>query len=186
MSGQDMKQYAQRFFPALLEKAMPPDEYEATGQRWEPEPQAITNVKDDFHLKQVQACIGQHALGVVAYAIMPVCDQDTLSVELQFAGRDKAMAFLKAYNKVRLHKPKAEQTTGRRAVPLRTNRMYILPDGREFWMYGKWDRSRRIGKVIAGRNPDGTCTLENEIVDEDVLRQCPVVPQEEEPWRFRQ
>lgn len=54
----------------------------------------------------------------------------------------------------------------------------------EFLMWGKWDQSRRIGKVIATRNPDGTGTLANEIVDEEVLRKCLLVPKGEETWEI--
>src|SRR6185312_5085012 len=56
------------------------------------------------------------------------------------------------------------------------------PDGREFLLFGKWDQSRRIGKVVAGRTTDGTLRLANEMVDEDVLRKCRLVPKGEEPW----
>jgi hypothetical protein len=155
--------------------------FEAGGRQWEPQAQVITNVKDGYHLPQVQACIQQHAHGVVAYAIVAVLDRDTLSVELQFAGEDEAAAFLKAYGRVRLHKPRPRaETRGRR---LYTDRMYVLPDGGELWLFARWDRRRRIGKVIAHRNQDGGCTLVNKIVDESVLRGCRLVPRGEEPWR---
>ncbi|MBM4068847.1 MAG: hypothetical protein FJ271_07865 [Planctomycetes bacterium] len=62
--------------------------------------------------------------------------------------------------------------------------MYILPDGREFWLYFKWDSSRRIGKVIAEQGGDGKFTLKNEIVDDDVLMTCRLVPKGQEPWHI--
>jgi hypothetical protein len=178
MTTLTMNEITGRYFPALLKNAVAADEYPA----WQPHRQVITNVNDDFHLPQVQECIRQHAPTVVAFAIIPF-HQDSLSIELQFVGEKEALAFDKAYRRVRLHKPKANvngQTT-----KLFNHRMYILPDGREFLLYGKWDQSRRIGKVIASQNPDGTLTLANEIVDEDVLRKCRLVPKGEEPWTLK-
>ena len=179
MKASPMNEFARRYFPALLEYAVAADEYPA----WEPDSQVITNVKDDFHLPQVQECIRQHARSVAAFAIVPVLNEDTLSVELQFVGKAEAAAFDKAQRRVRLHKPKA-RTSGP-VMRLFKNRMYILPDGREFLLFGKWDRSRRIGKVVVSRNPDGSGTLANKIVDEDVLRKCRRIPKGQEPWTMR-
>ena len=176
MKTSSMNEVAQHYFPALLKNAVPADEYPT----WEPDSQVITNVKDDFHFPQVQECIRQHADSVVAFAIVPVMHQENLSIELQFVGEKEALAFDKAYRRVRLHKPKAKVNGP--ATKLFNRRMYILSDGREFFLYGKWDQSRRIGKVIASQNPDGTGTLANEIVDEEVLRKCRLVPKGEEPW----
>jgi hypothetical protein len=176
MNALTMNDFAHRYFPALLKNAVAADEYAG----WNPQAQVITNVKDDFHFPQVQECIREHAHAVVAFAIVPVFDEDSLSIELQFVGEGEALAFDKAYRRVRLHKPK---TKGKGPVTkLLKHRMYILPDGREFLLFGKWDQSRRIGKVIAGENPDGTGTLANEIVDDDVLRKCRLIPKGEEPW----
>lgn len=175
-----MKEIARRYFPALLKNAVPADEWEAVGQAWNPHSQVITNVKDTFHLPQVQECIRQHAHAVVAFVIVPVFDEDSLSIELQFVGKEQALAFDKAHWRVRLRKPKAK---GKGPVTkLLKHRMYILPDGREFLLFGRWDQSRRIGKVIGGRGPDSTLRLANEIVDEDVLRKCRLIPKGEEPW----
>ena len=169
------------YFPGTFDKAVRADRWEAQGNQWEPEAQVITNVKDDFHYPQVRECIRQHAQGLVAYFITPTLP-DVLSIELQFRTDDEANVFLKAYNKVRLHKPKTR--SGGKAKPLLNHRMYILPDGREFWLYGKWDTSRRIGKVLLGRQPGSPnqIVLDNHIVDEDVLRKCRIVPKGEEPW----
>jgi hypothetical protein len=175
-----MTEIARRHFPALLNRAVAADEWVAGGQEWNPHAQVITNLKDAFHLPQVQECIRQHAHAVVAFAVVPVFDEDSLSIELQFMGKEEALAFDKAYRRVRLHKPKTKVKGP--ATKLLKHRMYILPDGREFLLYGKWDQSRRIGKVRSSQNPDGTLTLANEIVDEDVLRKCRLVPKGEEPW----
>lgn len=176
----NMTEIARCHFSALLNHAVPADEWEGGGQEWNPHSQVITNLKDAFHLPQVQKCIRQHAHAVVAFAIVPIFDEDSLSIELQFVGTEEALAFDRAYRRVRLHKPKAK---GERPVTkLFKHRMYIFPDGREFLLYGRWDQSRRIGKVLSSQNPDGTFTLANEIVDEDVLRKCRLVPKGEEPW----
>jgi hypothetical protein len=45
-----------------------------------------------------------------------------------------------------------------------------------------WDQSRRSGKVMVGRTTDDTLRLANEIIDEDLLRKCRLVPKGEEPW----
>jgi hypothetical protein len=178
-----MTEIARRHFPALMAYAASADEWEAGGQEWNPHSQVITNLKDAFHLPQVQECIRQHAHTVVAFAIVPVFDEDSLSIELQFIGRDEAQAFDKAYRRVRLHKPKVKANGP--TTKLFKHRMYILPDGREFLLFGRWDQSRRIGKVVVGRSLDGTPRLANEIVDEDVLRKCRLVPKGEEPWTLK-
>jgi hypothetical protein len=165
----------ENYFPGIFDKAVRADLWEAQGNQWEPQAQVITSVIDDFHYPQVRECIRQHAEGLVAYFIAPSLG-DSLSIELQFRTDEEANVFLKAYNKVRLHKPKT--LTEGRAKRLLNHRMHILPDGREFWLFGKWDTSRRIGKV-PGRQPS---SLENHIVDEDVLRKCRIVPKGEEPW----
>jgi len=167
----------EEYFPGIFDKAVRADKWEAQGNQWEPQAQVITSVKDDFHCPQVRECIRQHAEGLVAYFIAPSLG-DSVSIELQFRTDELAKAFLKDYRKVRLHRPKTKSEN--RAKPLLNHRMYILPDGREFWLYAKWDMSRRIGKVL-GQQPD---ILENHIVDEDVLRNCKVVPKGEEPWRL--
>lgn len=174
-----MRERAAQCFPGIFDGAMPADEFQSAGYEWEPEAQVITNVKDGFHFPQVEQCLRQHAEGIVAYAIVPVLDGHTLSIELQFGSEAQSRAFQKSYRKVRLHKPKT--TNVHSATKLHNGRMYILPDGREFLMYAKWDNSRRIGKVVAQRS-DGTLALANEIVDEDVLRQCRVVPKGQERW----
>ncbi len=171
-----MTEIARRYFPDLLKNAVAANEYPA----WEPHSQVITNIKDAFHFSQVQECIRQHAHAVVAFAIVPVFDEGSLSIELQFVDKEQALAFDKAHRRVRLHKPKAKGEGP--VTKLLKHRMYILPDGREFLLFGRWDQSRRIGKVIASQNPDGTGTLANEIVDEDMLRKCRLVPKGEEPW----
>lgn len=167
------------YFPGLFDKAQTPDEWEAGGGRWEPQAHVVTNVKDDYHFPQVTACLKRHAEGVVAFRITPTLGGDVLSIELQFGTAEQWSAFRKAYGKVRRHKPKPKGMNGGGRPRLLNERMYVLPDGREFWLYGKWDRSRRIGKVL-GSAPG---TVENCIIDEHVLRQCPVLPAGEEPWR---
>lgn len=176
MKTQNMTEMARRYFPDLHRNAAAADNYEG----WQPNRQVITSTKDDFHFPQVQECIRQHAHAVVAYAIVRIFDEDSLSIELQFVGAGEARAFDKTHQRVRLHKPKTEAKGP--VTKLFKHRMYILPDGREFLLFHKWDTSRRIGKVIASRRPDGTVTLANEIVGEDVLRKCRLVPKGEEPW----
>lgn len=178
MTAVTMTGIARRYFPDLLKNAVAAD----SAKEWQPDRQVITSTKDDFHFPQVQECIRQHAHAVVAYAIVRIFDEDSLSIELQFVGPDEARAFDKTHQRVRLHKPKSKVKGP--TVKLFKHRMYILPDGREFLMWGKWDQSRRIGKVIATRNPDGTGTLANEIVDEEVLRKCLLVPKGEETWEI--
>lgn len=172
---------AKHHFPGILDQAVPADEWEQAGQEWEPDAQVIANPIDNFHFPQVRECLRQHSSGIVSYAIVRLFDSDTLSVELQFASATEKNAFLKTYGKVRLHKPKSPSSgTVKR---LFRNRMYILPDGREFWLHYKWDNSRRIGKVVADRLPDGRLELANEIVDDAVLRRCELIPKGQEPWR---
>ena len=183
MNAFTMTEIARRYFPALLTRAVSADEWEASGQEWNPHSQVITNLKDAFHLPQVQECIRQHAHAVAAFAIVPVFDEDSLSIELQFEGKEQALAFDKEYRQVRLHKPKGKANGS--TTKLFKHRMYILPDGRQFLLFGRWDQSRRIGKVVAGRTTDGTLRLANEIVDEDMLRKCRFVPKGEEPWTLR-
>lgn len=178
MKTLNMNELARRYCPELFKSAVAADEYPA----WHPNRQVITSVKDDFHLQQVQECIRQHAQAVVAFALVPF-QQDSLSIELQFIGNEEALAFDKAYRQVRLHKPNTKANG--LATKLFKHRMYILPDGRAFLLYARWDQSRRIGKVIACQNPDGTVTVANEIVDDDVLRKCRLIPKGEEPWTLR-
>jgi hypothetical protein len=47
--------------------------------------------------------------------------------------------------------------------------------------------NNRLGKVQAGpKTPDGIIPLENEIVPEEVLRRCPLIPRDEEPFSIEQ
>ena len=96
--------------------------------------------------------------------------QDSLSIQLQFVGQKEAQAFDKAYWKVRLHKPKTKVNGP--ATKLFKYRITSSPMAGNSCSSGRWDQSRRIGKVIAGRAPDGTTRLANEIVYEGVLRKC--------------
>jgi hypothetical protein len=67
-------------------------------------------------------------------------------------------------------------------------RFYRLPDGQAFLLLGKWDsHGKRWGKVQAGpMTSDGVIPLRNEIVPEEVLRRCPVIPQDQEPFSSKQ
>lgn len=170
---------ATTYFPGVFDKAQTADDWGADGGEWGPQAHVVTNVKDDFHFAQVKACIERHAEAVVAYCVTPALGGDVLSIELQFGTTQQWLAFRKSYAKVRLHKPRPKGIKGGRQARLLNGRMYVLPDGREIWLYGRWDRSRRIGKVL-GSAPG---TVESCIVDEQVLRQCRVVPAGEEPWR---
>ena len=62
--------------------------------------------------------------------------------------------------------------------------MYLLPDGREFYLFWKYNKENRLGKVLVEPDKYGGrgSTLRNEVVREDILRECQLVPAGEERW----
>jgi hypothetical protein len=111
-----------------------------------------------------------------------------LSLELEFVqsaeGRDAMRQCKKEYRQGPPKRPKAGSGQGRLHRRLQTRRFYRLPDGRAFLLIGKWDaEGNRWGKVQAGpESQDGFIPLENEIVPEEVLRRCPLISRDNEPF----
>jgi len=138
----------------------------------------------------VQRILDKYASEVKAYAITQFgC---TYVVELQFV--DSAVGNQCNTEYVRGWRKGGEVATKKKAAcrkaqkRLRCNRMYILPDGTEFFYYCKWDgHGNLMGKVRDESNvspPEGFVQLTNRIVHRTILEQADLVPEGEERFRL--
>lgn len=171
--------------------------FESQGNGFEPDIHIVVSTADEADSEWTQTILDKYAGAVIAYYVQPVFDQNTFSIELQFAstseGRETARRCLSEYKSGFRRGgfvPKKKQQaninvlTGRRRRLL-TNRMYRLENGLYFWYFAKWDRHGNLcGKVDAccPRGEDGHISLENKVVHRSELERAVLIPRGEEPW----
>lgn len=157
-------------------------------EKWNPHCHWIVQSGEPIEAEFIQRLLDKYGPELKAYAINP-CFGGTHCVELQFAdsvvGKQCNQEYVRGWRKggAVATKKKAVNSKARKRLP--HSRMYILPDGTEFFYYARWDsHGNLIGKVLteAGFEPnnDGFTPLENRIVHRSVVEQGSLVPKGEE------
>ena len=150
---------------------------------WKPQCHWIVQPGEPIEAEFVQGLLDKYGPEVKAYAITEF--GDSFCVELQFTdpaiGEQCNLDYVRGWRKggkVALKKKAANSNSRKR---LFRNRMYILPDGTDFFYYARWDgHGNLIGKVLteAGTSPDeeGYIHFENMIVHRSIVEQGSLVP----------
>src|SRR5262249_745143 len=143
---------------------------------------------DHWRFPWLEALLGKYDAFIVAHSWHEEPVTGDLSVELEFGkdarSREGMLKCKKEYEKGPPKRPKVGYDNARLHQRLYNGRFYRLLDGRAFLLLDKWDmHGNRWGKVQAGPEAtDGIIPLANEIVPEEVLRRCPLIPRHEEPF----
>jgi hypothetical protein len=166
------------------------DEYEANGNHFDADLHFVESTLVAGTVRWIEALVQKYGAFILAHHIQEGPIPGMFSLELEFrkdAESQEAMRQCnKEYKKGPPKSPKVGYEQGRTHQRLLNRRFYRLPDGRPFLLIGKWDgQGNRLGKVQAGSvTSDGIIPLDNEVVQEEVLRRCPLIPREEEPFSF--
>lgn len=167
--------------------ALSAPDFERKGGRWAPHIHWIVPTCDDIESTFVQSLLDKYATDLEAYSILPVFDNDTFCVELQFHDEsvgercrtEYIRAFLKGGVVVARKKQAREGLPTNARKRLFSHRMYRLPNGEMFFYYAKWDfHGNLVGKVydeIEGN-------LRKKIIHRSVLEEAELVPRGKEPW----
>lgn len=164
-------------------------EYEAQGNVFDPQLHFVENERDSRTFRWLTELVEKYDPFIVAHSLGTDPSSGTVSVELQF-GTDARLEMLKCrkeYQKGPPKRPKVGFDQGRLHQRLRNGRFYLLPDKRPFLLLGIWDsHGNRWGKVQTGTpRQDGSVPVMNEFVPEEVLRRCPLIPRDEEPFGLK-
>ena len=163
-------------------------EYEGQGHRFDADLHFIECSRDAWTMRWLGALINKYETFTAAHFIDEDPVTGMVNLELEFGkdrdSREAMQTCQTEYEKGAPKRPKVGYDEARLHQRLRTGRFFRLPDGQAFLLLGKWDsHGNRWGKVQAGpMTTDGIIPLRNEIVPEEVLRRCPVIPQEQEPF----
>jgi hypothetical protein len=163
-------------------------QYEAQGNAFDPDLHMIENSRDAWAVQWLGRLVEKYDASIVAHFLAHDATTGDISLEVQFGkdaqGRELRRQCLNEYRKGPPRRPRAGYDRSRLHQRLLARRFYRLPDGRDFLLLGKWDgHGNRWGKVQDGPpHPDGTITVRNEIVPEELLRRCLLVPKEEAPF----
>ncbi len=162
----------------ILQNAIEAPAWQRQGNKFEPTMHLVGGKPD---LKWTLNILREHAESVVAYSVGDNPVISFFSIELQFRSAEAMRECRKLVNKGRRKRTPQVQGNPPLHQRLQTGCMYVLPDGREFLLMGKWDEGSRWGKVIVANHGDNLI-LANQFVPDDVLRRCPVVPKDEQMW----
>jgi hypothetical protein len=163
-------------------------EYEAQGHHFDADLHFIKSSQDAGAVAWLEALVQKYDPFITAHHLQEGPVPGMLSLELEFGkdteSRDAMRQCKKEYRQGPPKRPNVGSGQGRLHRRLQNRRFYRLPDGQAFLLVGKWDADgNRWGKVQAGpETQDGFIPLGNEIVPEEVLRRCPLIPREEEPF----
>ena len=159
--------------------------------KWAPQCHWIVQPGEPIEAEFVQSLLDKYGPQVKAYAISQF--GTSFCVELQF--RDSTIGeqcnpeYVKGWRKGGTVATKKKAANGKSKKRLPCKRMYVLPDGTEFFYYARWDgHGNLIGKVLtdAGLSPDesGFVRLENKIVHRSVVENGILVPKGQERFRI--
>lgn len=152
--------------------------WEAQGNKWDPRIHIIVSSVLLDELAAVEAIIQTYATSIVAHFVCPAF-LDCISIELQFGDTPEDQKALLAcrqdYNKW-YDRPKKRTTATKR---LAKERMYILPDGREFFYGGKWDNYGLLWGQVQSSDDN---FLERAVVQRSELERATLVAKNEERW----
>lgn len=163
-------------------------EYEASGHTFDADLHIIESRRDGWTFRWLEALLGKYDAFIVAHSWHEEAVTGDVSVELEFGkdskSRQEMLKCKKEYEKGPPKRPRVGYDQGRLHQRLYNGRFYRLPDGRAFLLLGKWDmHGNRWGKVQAGPEaPNGVIPLMNQLVPEEELRRCPLIPRHEEPF----
>jgi hypothetical protein len=166
--------------------------YEAQGHRFDADLHFSECSRDAWTMRWLEALIQKYDASLVAHCLDEAPVTGMVNLELEFGkdadGRAAMLQCKKEYQKGPPKRPKVGYDQPHLHQRLHKGRFYRLPDGQAFLLLGKWDsHGNRWGKVQTGAMTlDGVIPLRNEIVPEEVLRRCPVIPQEQEPFSCEQ
>jgi hypothetical protein len=166
--------------------------HEAQGHRFDPDLHFIECSRDAWTTRWLEAMVQKYDASIVAHCLDEDPATGMVNLELQFGKdrdcREATWKCQKEYEKGSPKRPPVGYAQPRLHQRLHKGRFYRLPDGQAFLLLGKWDsHGNRWGKVQVGAmTSDGMIPLRNEIVPEEVLRRCPVIPQEQEPFSSEQ
>lgn len=155
---------------------------------WKPDCHWIVQPGEPIEAEFVQGLLDKYASEVRAYAISMI-GGGVYCVALQFAdpavGERCNLEYRRGWRKGGGVAAKKKAANGHTKKRLPQNRMYILPDGTEFFYYGRWDQhGNLIGKVLTDVgyvvNKQGFIPLENKIVHRSVVEQGTLVPKGKE------
>lgn len=155
--------------------------------QFEPQCHWMLQPGEPIEAEFVQGILDKYGPAVKAYSIMQI--GSSYCVELQFAdpvvGEQCNREYVRGWRKGGVVATKKKAANGKARQRLLCHRMYILPDGTEFFYYARWDgHGNLIGKVLADTrfspdSPEGV-PLQNRIVHRSVVEKGVLVPKGEE------
>lgn len=166
-------------------------EYESKGNVFDPQLHLVEPSWDTWAMDWLEKLIAKYDPFVEAHSLYHDERSGVVSLDLQFSSDDQGKAMcmrcLKESRKGPPQRPRGKVDGPRLHRRLFNGRFYRLPDGRAFYLLGKWDHhGNRLGKVQAGPPlPDGMIPVANVIVHEDVLRRCPLVEAHDAPFAMK-
>lgn len=150
---------------------------------WKPQCHWIVQSGEPIEAEFVQNLLDKYGAQLKAYAVTPFGSSHC--VELQFVdsgvGEQCNQEYVRGWGKGGAVATKEKSASVKSRKRLLRNRMYILPDGTEFFYYARWDgHGNLIGKTLTdvGFSPDeeGYIPLEDRIVHRSIAEEGDLVP----------